>query len=141
MLVWLRSEWLEGGSIPALISLRDELGRMLQRIRTSRNIQTPIITYRRCGTTGQSAEPHVSVRAVILAVARCGIASKDQARRLEKVWAECRKQHRLDIKGKVPPGCREAARIDDRGRGGSFRTNSADVQKSERVNGRGMMVR
>ena len=108
MIVQLRSEWHEGMSMPALIGLRDELDGMLQRIRTSRNIQTPIVTCRKCGTTGPAAEPHVSVRALILAVARFGIASKDQTRRLEKVWAEYRKQNRLDIEGKVPsrvPGC------------------------------------
>jgi hypothetical protein len=38
---------------------------------------------------------------MILAVARFGIASKDQTRALEKAWAEYRKQHRLDIEGKI----------------------------------------
>ena len=102
MVVWLRSTWHEGVSMATLISLRDELDGMLQRIRTGRNIQTPIITCHRCGTTGRAAEPHVSVRALILALSRFGIASKDQARALEKVWAEYRKQPRLDIEGKVP---------------------------------------
>jgi len=41
------------------------------------------------------------VRALILALARFGIASKDETRALEKAWAEHRKQHRLDIEGKV----------------------------------------
>jgi hypothetical protein len=102
MIVRLRSEWHEGMSMPTLISLRDELDGMLRRIRTGRNIQTPIVTCRTCGTTGPAAEPHVSVRALILAVARFGIASKDQTRRLEKAWAEYRKQNRLDIERKVP---------------------------------------
>jgi hypothetical protein len=102
MVVWLRSTWREGVSMRTLISLRDELDGMLQRIRTGRNIQTPIITCRRCGTTGRAAEPHVSVRALILALSRFGIASKDQARALEKAWAEYRKQQQLDIEGKVP---------------------------------------
>ena len=102
MVVWLRSTWHEGVSMPTLISLRDELDGMLQRIRTGRNIQTPIITCRRCGATGRAAEPHVSVRALILALGRFGIASKDQTRALEKAWAEYRKQHRMDIEGKVP---------------------------------------
>jgi hypothetical protein len=100
MVVRLRSKWHEGVSMPALISLRDELDGMLQGIRTGRNIQTPIVTCRRCGTTGPAAEPHVSVRALILAAARFGIASKDQTRALEKAWAEYRKQHQLDIEGK-----------------------------------------
>jgi len=102
MVVRLRSEWHEEISMPALINLRDELDRMLRRIRTGRNIQTPIITCRKCGRTGPAAEPHVSVRALILALARFGIASTDNSRALEKAWAEYRKQHRLDIEGKVP---------------------------------------
>jgi len=102
MIVRLRSEWHEGMSMPALISLRDELDGMLQRIRTGRNIQTSIVTCRWCGTTGPAAEPHVSVRALILAVARFGIASKDQTCRLQKAWVEYRKQNRLDIEGKAP---------------------------------------
>ena len=105
--------------MPTLISLRDELDGMLQRIRTGRNIQTPIITCRRCGTTGRAAEPHVSVRALLLALGRFEIASKDQTRALEKAWAEYRKQHRLDIEGKVPSRVSGTCHIDDRGRGGS----------------------
>jgi len=109
MIVRLRAEWHEGMSMPALITLRDELDGMLQRIRTGRNIQTPIVTCRRCGTTGPAAEPHVSVRALILAVARFGIASKDQSHALEKAWAEYRKQHQLDVERKnssrVPRSC------------------------------------
>jgi len=104
MIVRLRSEWYQGMSMPALISLRDELDGMLQRIRTGRNIQTPIVTCRRCGTTGPAAEPHVIVRALILAVARFGIAAKDQTHPLEKAWAEYRKQHKLDVEGKAPSG-------------------------------------
>jgi uncharacterized protein (DUF2235 family) len=45
---------------------------------------------------GPAAETHVRVRALILAVARFGIASKDQTHALEKAWAEYRKQQRLD---------------------------------------------
>ena len=101
MVVRLRAEWHEGMSIPALIGLRDELDGALHRIRTGRNIKTPIITCRRCGRTGPAAEPHVSVLALILALARFEIASKDQTRALEKEWAAYRKQHRLDVAGKA----------------------------------------
>jgi len=59
--------------------------------------------------TGPAAEPHVSVRALILALARFEIASKDETRAMEKVWAAYRKQHGLGIEGKllveVPDGC------------------------------------
>ena len=57
MVVRLRSEWNAEISMPALISLRDGLDSMLQRIRTSRNIQTPIITCRKCGRTGWRQNP------------------------------------------------------------------------------------
>ena len=107
MVVRLRAEWYEGMSIPALIGLREELDGTLHRIRTGRNIKTPIITCRRCGTTGPAAEPHVSVRALILALARFEIASKDQTRALEKEWAAYRKQHRLDVAGKASAGVPE----------------------------------
>ena len=109
MIVRLRAEWQAGMSMPALISLRDELDGMLHGIRHSRNIQTPIITCRRCGMMGPAAKPRVSVRALILAVARFEIAPKDETRAMEKTWAAYRKQHRLSIEGKasagVPEGC------------------------------------
>ena len=107
MVVRLRAEWHAGLSMPALINLRDELESMLHLIRDSRNIQTPIITCRRCGMTGPAAEPHVSVRALILALARFEIAPKDEARTMEKAWATYRKQHRLSIEGKVSAGVTE----------------------------------
>jgi hypothetical protein len=104
MIVRLRAEWHAGMSMPSLIGLRDELDGALQRIRAGRNIQTPIITCSKCGLTGPAAEPHVSVRALILALARFEIASKDQARALEKEWAAYRKQHQLNVEGKVTAG-------------------------------------
>jgi len=109
MVARLQAEWHKGMSIPALIGLRDELDETLHRIRAGRNIQTAIITCRRCGMTGHAAEPRVSVRSLILALARFEIASKDQTRALEKDWAAYRKQHRLDIEGRalvgVPQSC------------------------------------
>jgi hypothetical protein len=107
MVVRLRAEWQAGLSMPALISLRDELDEMLHRIRVGRNIQTPIVTCRRCGVAGPAAEPHVSVRALILALARFEIVPKDETRALEKAWAAYRQQHRLNIEGKVPEGVPE----------------------------------
>ena len=115
MIVRLRSEWHEGMSIPALIGLRDELDETLHWIRAGRNIQTPIITCRRCGMTGHAAEPRVSVRALILALARFEIASKDQTRAIEKAWAQYRKQHRLDIEGRALQGVPQSCSHEDRG--------------------------
>ena len=101
MVARLRSNWHEGMSMPTLISLRDELDGMLQGIRAGRNIRTPIITCCKCGMTGPAAPPHVSVRALILALSRFEIASSDKTRVLEKDWARYRKNRRLTGEGKV----------------------------------------
>ena len=106
----LRAEWHQGMSIPALIGLRDELDGTLHRIRAGRSIQTPIITCRRCGKKAHGAEPRVSVRALILALARFKIASKDQTRALEREWTAYRKQHRLDLEGRASVGIPESCR-------------------------------
>lgn len=101
MIIRLRSNWHEGMSMPALISLRDDVDEMLQCIRAARNIQTPIITCRKCGMTGPAAQRHVGVRALILALSRFEIASRDKTRMLEKDWATYRKNRRLSPEGKV----------------------------------------
>ena len=87
--------------MPALISLRNELDEMLQCIRTSRNIRTPLITRRKCGMTARAALPQVGVRTLILALGRFEIATKDKAHVLEKEWAGCRKHRRMTDEGKV----------------------------------------
>jgi hypothetical protein len=101
MIVRLRAAWHVGMSMPALIHVRDELNGTLHRIRADRNIQTPMTTCSKCGLTGPAAEPQVSVRALILALARFEIASKDQTRALEREWAAYRKEHQLDGEGKA----------------------------------------
>src|SRR5438876_4944636 len=72
--------------------------RMLQCIRTSRNIRTPLIICRKCGMTARAAPPHVSTRStrtLILAFGRFEIATRDKARVLEKEWAGYRKHRRM----------------------------------------------
>jgi hypothetical protein len=73
--------------IGGLMCATVELDEMLHRIRVGRNIKTPTITCHRCGTTGPAPEPHVNVRALILALAGFEIAPKDETRALEKTWA------------------------------------------------------
>ena len=106
----LRAQWHRGMSIPALIALRDELDVTLHRIRADRSIQTPIITCRRCGKKAHAAEPRVSVRALILALARFKIISKDQSHAFEREWAAYRKQRRLDVEGRASAGIPESCR-------------------------------
>ena len=68
----LRSHWREGMSVDAIIDLRDDLDAMLQRIRSERHIRPPVLRCQRCGHVGEGADPHVSVRAMIIPPAlRC----------------------------------------------------------------------
>jgi hypothetical protein len=74
-------------SMEALLRLRDELDDMLGRIRSTRRIFNPVFKCSACGHTGRGADPHVSVRATILALARFGVAAREPARALEKAWS------------------------------------------------------
>ena len=95
----LRSRWHEGMSFEALIELRGELDAMLTQIRSERSLHTPIFRCPACGSIGPSAEPHVSVRAMILSLVRFGIATSEQTKTLEKDWVAYRKRNGLDIYG------------------------------------------
>ena len=101
MLAKLRSEWKPQMSFLALIELRDRLDAMLQQIRSERHTVSPVLRCPKCGKTGPSAEPHVSVRALILALGRFGITSQKDSKRIERDWAEYRVQNRLDLYGQA----------------------------------------
>jgi hypothetical protein len=101
MLETLRARWRADLSLEELIGLRSELDTMLHRIRSERHIRLPIIRCRRCGYVGEAAEPDVTVRAMILSLARFGIAPAEQVKGLEKRWAAYRKQNGLDLYGKT----------------------------------------
>ena len=88
-------------SIPALIELRNKLDAMLQQIRSERQIVSPVLCCPQCGITEPSAEPHASVRALILALGRFGITSQKDTKRIERDWAEYRVQNRLDLYGRA----------------------------------------
>ncbi len=77
MIERLRSQWHERMSFDAIVELRDNLDAMLQRIRSERHIRPPILRCPRCGHVGEGAEPHVSVRAMILSLARFGITADE----------------------------------------------------------------
>ena len=100
MIETLRSEWHREMSFEATIELRDGLDAMLQRIRSERHIRTPVFKCPHCGHVGEGAQPHVSVRAMLLSLTRFGIADAEQIKALEKSWALYRQQNRLDIFGK-----------------------------------------
>lgn len=100
MIERLRSQWQPGISSDALVDLRDDLDAMLQRIRSERHIRPPVLRCPRCGHVGEGAEPHVSVRAMILSLLRFGIGDAEHVKDLEKSWAAYRQQNRLDLYGK-----------------------------------------
>ena len=95
----LRLHWRDDLSMEALVRLRDELDDMLGHIRSTRHISNPVFTCPACGHIGPGADPHVSVRATILALTRFGVAAKEPARTLEKAWSAYRKTARLDLYG------------------------------------------
>jgi len=100
MLARLQREWRETMPFAALINLRDSLDTMLQQIRSERHISSPVITYRKCGLRGVMAEPRVSVRAMILAAGRFGIAPTAKTKALEREWSRYHDQQGLDLYGK-----------------------------------------
>jgi len=96
----LRRDWRETMSCTDLIALRDRLDAMLQAIRSNRNLHAPIMKCPNCGATGPMAKPQVSVRAMILALARFAIASPEAAGKIEKAWAKHQRQNGLDRYGR-----------------------------------------
>ena len=115
MVEHLRLRWRDDLPMEVLLGLRDELDDMLGRIRSTRHISSPIFKCPECGYIGRGADPHVSVRATILALTRFGVAAKEPARTLEKAWSAYRKTAGLDLYGHVAtseparlPGCAHA---------------------------------
>src|SRR5262249_11932060 len=76
-----------------------ELDDMLGRIRSTRHIFNPVFTCPTSGHIGRGADPHVSVRATILALARFAVAARESARALEKAWSAYRMTAGLDLYG------------------------------------------
>jgi hypothetical protein len=91
-------------SIPQLIELAGELDAMLQSIRSERAILPPMVCCPNCGLRHRAAPPHVSVRALILASYRFGIASRDESRALENAWKRYRQNQQLDLYGRPVEG-------------------------------------
>ena len=99
MVTYLRSHWNETLPVSKLVELRDHLDAMLHSIRSERRILPAVIRCSRCGSTAYGVQ-RVSVRAMILSLARFGIASADGVRALEKRWNQYRRSEKLDLYGK-----------------------------------------
>ena len=101
MIAKLRTEWRDALTPSSMIELRDSLDSMLGSIRSERGIQPPVFQCSKCGLVARAAEPHISVRAMILSLGRFGITSREQVKTLEKTWAAYRKKNNLDLYGKA----------------------------------------
>ena len=110
MIQKMRAEWRSGMAFPDLIVLCDALDSMLHEIRSNRNIRSPVLKCPKCGHIGPQAEPRVSVRAMILSLARFKLAEPQETKALERKWAIYRETNRLDLYGKSISG--EAAICD-----------------------------
>jgi hypothetical protein len=100
MIEMLKDDWYSSMSLDELIALRDRLDATLQTIRTERRILPAMMYCPHCQKRHRSAPPKVSVRAMILALARFEIAAQSEVKTLEKLWNKHRKQHQLDRDGK-----------------------------------------
>jgi hypothetical protein len=101
MIQKLRDEWHVGMPFTDLIELRDSLDSILCEIRFTRGIHTPVFKCPACGHIGPGAEPKVSVRAMILSLARFQIAEAEHSKVLEQEWAVYRKKNQFDLYGKA----------------------------------------
>ncbi|MBI4820899.1 MAG: hypothetical protein HY791_31840 [Deltaproteobacteria bacterium] len=85
-----------------------ELDQELQRIRAERNILPPMFYCPHCKRRERGAPTHISVRALLLAVARNGIDDEDAIAAMERDWKRFRAQNGLDVYGK-----KAAASVED----------------------------
>ena len=66
----------------------------------TRQVKTPMIWCRKCNAQHRAAQPTISVRAMILTLGRFSVTNEPAVKKLEKDWANYRKEHRLDLYGK-----------------------------------------
>ena len=95
----LRRHWHAAMSAAQWIGLRDQLDAMLEALRTQRAIRPPLIYCPTCKTRHRARFLRVSVRALILALGRFGIASHDEMRACDKLCKQYRREHQLDLYG------------------------------------------
>ena len=95
----LRAEWRSDLSWDAIVALRGQLQAYLERYRAQRGIVPAEFRCPHCGTTAPGAPPVISVRALLLAVGRFEIDTREVVRRLERAWAAYRVQQGLNLVG------------------------------------------
>jgi hypothetical protein len=110
MIAALGSEWRDSIPSTELIALSGRLDDMLHRIRSERNINSPIFTCPHCGVPAKAAEPRVTVRATVLALGRFHLAPEATVKRVERAWAKYRKEYGLDLYGAASEPTKAPAR-------------------------------
>jgi hypothetical protein len=95
----LRASWRSELTWDAVIDLRNQLQRQLERILRSRSIVPARVRCSHCGHVGPGAAPVLSVRAVLFALGRFNIESKDVVRERDKAWTKHRALQQLDARG------------------------------------------
>lgn len=95
----LRASWRSDLSWDAVIDLRNQLQRQLEHILSSRSIVPARVRCSHCGHVGPGAAPVLSVRAVLFALGRFNIESKDVVGERDKAWAKHRALQQLDARG------------------------------------------
>ena len=96
----LRGSWRSDLGVEEVVVLAQRLDRMVQDIRTERDIRPPVYRCPKCGRRAPAGRPRVSVRATILAAGRFGIAANGDVKRLERLWKVHRSREQLDLYGK-----------------------------------------
>ena len=96
----LREQWRLEMSPDDLIALAARLDGMLQKIRVERNIQPPMMRCPHCGQRGRSPVMRVSVRTVLFALGRFGLAPSTVVKESDRLWKKHRLANGLDRYGK-----------------------------------------
>jgi len=102
MIAMLRFEWRPRMSWEELLELRDRLEIRRVENRRERGIRPTVRWCPNCQQHHTFSPAPVSVRAVILALGRFGVAEQAKVQALEKAWKKYRKENRLDRYGKLP---------------------------------------
>ncbi len=99
MIEMLGQTWSPSMAESEWLALRDRLDTTLQTIRSERHIVPAMMWCPHCHARHPSASPKVSVRAMILALGRFGMASASEVKTLERRWNTYRRRHQLDRYG------------------------------------------
>ena len=99
MIEMLNQTWSASMSESEWLALRDRLDTILQTIWSARHILPAMMWCPHCQARHRSAPPKVSVRAIILALGRFGMASASEVKALERRWNTYRRRHHLDRYG------------------------------------------